>query len=147
MPGLGTASRGHRGGWGGGGVQGLSQMIKEIIKNLSINDRLHEIKSTRGTTYDIKITQDMQEGEWIISLHTKIEHLLKKTGFNQTRILLFTITKKNDPNVLYRRIELNLLDLVYNGAIKIPYEHNWEREMSTVSIYTNKYFDDYKSLT
>jgi len=114
------------------------------VNNLSINDRLFEIKVSKTSDYELKIVQRVQDKVWAVSLNKKIQSLLEKTGYNQHKQLTFTITKKNDPNVLIRRFEVAVLELIYKNVIEFPYENEWESNHLEVSIYTNKYFDNYK---
>jgi len=94
------------------------------------------------TVPDITICQDTVNKVWKIIINSTIKKALTAT-INTDYTLYFSITSKNDPNVLYRSLEFTVSNLVADGSLTIPFKYDIESNFDDVSIYTSKYFDNY----
>lgn len=99
------------------------------------------IKSKIDYEYDVKIVQDNYYKCWTIKLDKKTINTLKNTYLGNDT-LYFSITSKNDPNILYRIFKCSIKELLDN-TISFSFEYSWEFENEEVSVYTPKYFKKY----
>jgi hypothetical protein len=91
---------------------------------------------------DLTIEQNLKERKWIFSLSKEtLSFIVEQNSLIEENILL-SITKKDDPNILYRNIYIDLEKLA-TTFVNIPFESDYELGTNNVSIYTNKYFDTY----
>jgi hypothetical protein len=117
--------------------------ILELEKNIhvrNINNSL--LKIEKLTTYDkdncdIIVQQNNITQSWNFIVNKNLNFLK-----NVNDVLFFSITKKNDPNILYRTILVNVSNLTDN-IIQIPYVYNTETDLVNVSVFTNKVLDTY----
>lgn len=109
---------------------------------ISVNDRLYKIPKSKEET-DIKIQYSAKENYWRIFLDPplrKNKHFIQRPN----RINLhFSITAKNDPNILYNTFIVNLKELIDNDFFDIDCQFEFDPAVGEVSIYTAKYFDTY----
>lgn len=104
-------------------------------------NRLYMITKVKED-YDIKIVQDHNQKNWKIHLSPKTHKKLLENYIGNDALYL-SITEKNDPNILYKMIIINLRELIENKLIEFPFENTWEIANKEVSIYTPKFFDSY----
>ena len=108
----------------------------------SVEDRLYKIPETKDPA-DLTIQYDVAENYWRVFLDPplrKNKHLIQRPN----RINLhFSITAKNDPNILYNTFSINLKELIDNDFFDIDCQFEYNIPTTDVSIYTAKYFDTY----
>jgi hypothetical protein len=101
-----------------------------------ISDKIYQIiKVSKSQIYsfDVTIRQNVPDKMWDIFLNEKIKHITKK--------LFFSITAKNDPNILYRTI---LIDTDIEGiCTSVPFMFEQENDTTNISVYTNKILKNY----
>ena len=91
---------------------------------------------------DIIVRQDLINKEWKIKITPATKNFLISTTTPSNETLYFSVTSKFDPNILYRSLEVNASNLIYN-AVSIPFKYDVEGNKDNISIYTAKYFDNY----
>ena len=101
------------------------------------------IDSTLHLDNDIVIQQDTNNNVWNISINPHTKKFLRMSGYNPKETLYFSVTKKYDPNILYRSLEFTVGDLLSESLSIIPFICDSEQDPNNVSIYTAKYFDKY----
>lgn len=143
------------------GEKGIDEFIVEydiVNKKLNLKEvkRAHDndersilsfkeiSKHQKTKKVDVLIQQDFIEENWKVTLSSKIIENLKKESVRITANLFFSITKKNDPNILYRTISCSIGDLVDKGTLTFPFESQIEVDKTQISVYTSTYFDVYK---
>lgn len=92
---------------------------------------------------DVLLQQDFKNKVWRIQLSGKIKESLKNESVYIRSSLFFSITKKNDPNILYRTISSPIGELI-KDSVTFPFKYDFEFDKKEVSVYTSKYFDVYK---
>jgi len=92
-----------------------------IPKNIS-NANVTIIKNLKAKCWELKL--DAASKLFIESLK------------DSKNVFYFSVTKKNDPNILYRSIE-------FKNVSPVPFEYPFEFNNEDVSIYTSKYFNIY----
>lgn len=118
--------------------------LTEIFTNtnsIKIADKFYQIPKTIKDSYDLKIIQHIKNKEWIIQLNTSLINLRGARSLRDKK-MRFSITYKNDPNILYRNFTLSLNELLEDMSLYYAFESNEEAE--EVSIYTPKYFKLYR---
>lgn len=108
---------------------------------------LHEIPTvvtTEEKYYDVDliISQNLKETCWKIKISSEIQKACQNGAFLYKN-LLFSITDKHDPNVLYRLLRVDFSGLVLNGYMIFPFEEKFEEVESDISIFTSKVFESY----
>lgn len=92
--------------------------------------------------FDLMIRQDKLNNCWKIFLSDKTRTKLIESKYMLNSKIYFSITKKYNPNILYRFLEVNLKDLLYVKSVH-NFMYDWENEDKELSIYTPKLFDSY----
>lgn len=121
-------------------------------KNLSNNDlflsnnKLYMYKNNSSIIDDIDvlIIQNVKNYKWQVFLSDNIQRTIKQNHkSNLHRSFILSVTDLNDPNILYRTLNLQINDLILSKQIEIPFEYDWEKNGKSVSIFVDKYFDSY----
>ncbi len=99
--------------------------------------RVSKVDVSKIQNYDLTIRQNNQDKCW----NFFIRNDLKSLEYNNNN-MFFSITAKNDPNILYRTIVFNTTDL-YSGCVSIPYKYKSEEDVENTSVYTNKILETY----
>lgn len=103
-------------------------------------------KQQKTRKIDVLIQQDLKNKCWKIKLSKAIvESLINESIYIRSN-LFFSITKKNDPNVLYRTISCPIGELVKEENLEgksflFKYDTEYQKD---ISVYTSNYFDVYK---
>jgi hypothetical protein len=100
-------------------------------------------KKQKTRKIDVLIQQDIKNKTWMIELSDNIKENLRKESVYIRSNLFFSITKKDDPNILYRTINVPIGELV-KDKIFVSFETNEELDSAGLSVYTSKYFEIYK---
>jgi len=113
------------------------------IDSYYVDDLIYEVKEEQIKDADIRITKNVKDTCWKFSIggDLKANILAQKVSFKQ--IMFFSITKKNDPNILYKTISFNFEDLVDGKYIVLPFDSKFEFDNEPIGIYTIKRFDKY----
>jgi hypothetical protein len=110
-------------------------------KIVNITDKLHNVpKYSRDADLIIKCGTK----NWTVCLSPRHQDYFRsmKSVVDNIRFS-FSITKKNDPNILIDMFKIELYDLLSNPEVDISEQINIPKNMDNVSIYTFKYFDTY----
>ena len=91
---------------------------------------------------DFKIIKSNQDSSWIISISQETKNFINQKSLTILGTVLLHVTKKDDPNILYRNICVELEKLAEQD-IYVPFESEYEVNCKDLSIYTNKYFNTY----
>lgn len=118
---------------------------KDLILNCNKIFSIHFDSTTvvEKSEIDCYVIQDNTNNFWSFSLGEICKKELKPKKENLDNILIFSITSKEDPNLLYRYFQINLKDLFYKNAITFEFQFDFEFENEEVSIYTSKHFRTY----
>lgn len=117
---------------------------KYILKSLEqwrsdqlITAFIYELPTQTQDEYEISVIQNNKEKCWELKINPDFIKKLEEQNitFNPVE-QQFSVTKKYDPNVLYRTIKF-----VKNS--KIPFEYDFEFDNKDVSVYTIRKFSVY----
>jgi hypothetical protein len=112
--------------------------------NKDIQDYLYEIPSTDIVDPDITVIQDMPNKCWKFLLGTDLKTNLNKKKAKLRGVDLFSITKKHDPNILYKSLFVDLTRTLHDNYFIIPFDAEFETQDLDFSIYTLRKFDSYQ---
>ncbi len=99
--------------------------------------RVFKVEESKIQNYDLTVRQNNQDKCWNFFIRNELKSL--ESNNNN---MFFSITAKNDPNILYRTIVFNTTDL-YSGCVSIPYKYKSEEDIENTSVYTNKILESY----
>lgn len=107
---------------------------------IQVNDLIHKIKS--NSTYQIKVVKDNINKSWKVCLSNDLrKHLLDvQAPINDN--LKFSITKKNNPNILYRHFSCTTGNLLTDDFV-LDFSSQEEENLTNFSVYTNRKFEKY----
>ena len=110
-------------------------------KIVNITDKLHNVpKNSRDADLIIKCGTE----NWTVCLSPQHQDYFRSmTSVVDNLRFSFSITKKNDPNILIDMFKIELYDLLSNPEVDISEQINIPKNMDNVSIYTFKYFNNY----
>lgn len=111
------------------------------FKNYDINDHLYKIPMNVKKT-DIVVMQNLKKEKWEVKLNRKVTKKIIEDGFKSYSNLLFSVTKKDDPNIIYRSFKISIQDLIDQKSVSILFISKKEIT-DDLSVFTNKYFDTY----
>ena len=117
---------------------------KDTLKNgqlVLVGTQIYNYNTTKD--YDVIIQQNFVDKCWRIVLNPYTKAFLNTSGYSVKDKLYFSVTEKYDPNILYRTLELNAEELLWEKPPTIPFIYDVEQDGVNVSIYTAKYFEHY----
>lgn len=115
--------------------------VEDTTDNSDVNEFLYEVPDRYSKDYDILIEQNCKEKCWKILIGKELQTALSGAHFD--RVFDFSITKKRNPNIFYRRLEFDMRQLISRGGLDFPFTDNFELDNTAISLYTNKKFDVY----
>lgn len=117
-----------------------SKIINNEIIN-DVNNRIYEIKKNVSDP-DITIIQDTTTKCWKFKINQEILNNIVSNNMLISTPLIFSITKKHNPNILYRTFTVNFSDILEDIDFSIPFVYT-EEETRNFSIYTVKKMQSY----
>ena len=119
-----------------------SQLINDL-DSYNVNDLIYEVPTRKTKNADLTITQNTRDTCWKISVggNLKTNLLSQKVSFNNK--LSFSVTRKNDPNILYKTLQFDFNQFEDGKYLIIPFDQEFEFLGEPVSIYTMKKLDKY----
>jgi hypothetical protein len=105
-----------------------------------INQKIFQVDRVNRSqiqSYDLTIRQNNKDQCWNFFINDNLK-LLELNNNN----MFFSITAKNDPNILYRTIVFNTSDL-FSECVSVPYKFESESDIENISVYTNRIFEKY----
>jgi len=108
----------------------------------TVNDRIHEIKKNLIDA-DLTIIQDIKNACWKFNINDSLRSQLLAQNISINTPLFFSITKKHNPHVLYRTIEVKFSEILEQLDFSVPFIYN-DENTTTLSVYTIKKMQSYK---
>lgn len=113
----------------------------EDFKPYNINEYLFKIPTEGMTSSEITVVQNITKQCWEVKLKKSIAKKIKEDGFLSYSNMLFSVTKQDDPNIIYRSFKINVQSLVTTSSTKIPFVSKEENEQ--LSVFTSRHFNTY----
>lgn len=127
----------------------LDKKYKLVHKNInqrswvSILDSIYQIPLEKNDNYDIKILQNNVDYYWEISLSEELRNNVTPDSAEHSGFVNFSITRKDDPHELYQMIRVKFQNLLINSSVKVNYLFPESIDISNMSVYTMKKFENY----
>lgn len=115
-----------------------------ILDAYSVKDFIHELTEEEIAEADILLIQDIPNTCWKIQLGKNLRKNLKERGISLNHTLVFSITEKGDPNILYKTLSVHFSQVVGDNYYIIPFTMPFETLRIPVSAYTSKRFETYQ---
>lgn len=106
-----------------------------------VNESIYKFSNSRIA--DIILIQDIPNTCWKVEIDKILRTNLIKTQVGLDVLLTFSITVKDNPNILLKLLKISLRDLVNNGYSILPFTQEFENLGTKVSIYTSRKFNTY----
>jgi len=121
-------------------LQVTDQIEKVRIPN--VRDRLYKIPQH---VPDADLTISNYKDEWSIYIDNekRLEQVSMQKQFTFNLEMHFSITDKNDPNILHQAIKVSYQSLLNEEIVSLNDQIKTTIDPNNVSIYTAKYFDKY----
>ena len=128
-----------------GKTKALELKYKNEIEfnNFSVKEFIYQIPLTNIDDADITVIQDIDNTCWKILIGKEFKKSLRDKGIALNSTLYFSVTAKNDPNILYKLMSCNFAQSVKQNYFVIPFTEKFEYELSNISVYTVRLFDTY----
>ena len=121
----------------------LRLRINTNIDSYSVNDLIYEIPKNSIDNADLSITQNIKDTCWKIQIGGDLKANILSQHISLNNKVSLSVTRKNDPNILYKTLHVDFSSLENNKYVILPFTDKFEFEGEEVSIYTMKKFDEY----
>jgi len=125
----------------------LSLMDKDTPALVEKGQHLFDSNKSIFTPIDLKdtgtlmITWNHKDCQWEFSLDEEYKDRLRSLGLTTT--LLFFIALDKNVNFLIRTIKVDMRQLTSTPKVIVPFHHDSERDLNTISVSSKKFFDSY----
>jgi len=116
------------------------RFIEEEIQ-FDINNQIYKVPTVSVMRPDFTLQQDTKNYRWNLKLDEVLEESIKNQTVKFSSKLNFSITKRNDPHVLYNYFIVDLEN--YSPHYNIPFASDLELDVDNVSVYTTKRLETY----
>lgn len=110
----------------------------------SVNELIYQIPEQMIEDPDVLLIQDIPNTCWKIQIGKEFKKNLKSKGASLNANIMFSITEKNDPNILYKTLFVDFAKAVNDNYYIIPFSMPFETVDTPISVYTSKRFDTYQ---
>lgn len=121
----------------------LQSKFDQSFDAASVDDIIYEIPENSTEDADIQIVQDIPNTCWKIKVGNTLKKNIKSKGINLNATMMFSITEKGDPNILYKTLSAHVGQTLDDNYYIIPFSMPFEETLTSLSIYTVRRFDSY----
>ena len=114
------------------------------LDSTSVKDFIYELPQDSIDDADVQVIQDIPNSCWKIKLGNTLKSNIKNKGINLNARFLFSITKKGDPNILYKTLNVHIGQTVSDNYRIVPFDMPFETTSVPISVYTSRRFDTYQ---
>lgn len=122
----------------------LKSKYEFALDALTVNDSIYELPEDTIEDADVQVIQDIPNTCWKITLGKSLKENIKRKGINLNASFLFSVTKKGDPNILYKTLSVHIGQTVADNYCIVPFDMPFEATKIPVSVYTARKFDTYQ---
>lgn len=115
-----------------------------IFEQLTVNEFIYEIPTDNLIEPDITVIQDIPNTCWKIQIGKELKRNIRSKGVTFNSNMLFSITAKGDPNVLYKTLSVHFGKVVNDNYFIAPFDMPFETTEEPISVYTPRRFDTYQ---
>jgi hypothetical protein len=113
----------------------------KFLIDISVNDIIYKVPYSEK--FQIKIIQNIKEKKWVFLLNEETKVILENTNARLNEQLFFSVTQRDNPNILYRTFFIQIKDLVENQFCSFEFVDQKRETTDNVSVYTNRKFQSY----
>ena len=117
------------------------EIVSKVINYVSKSSSIIPIKMSTDVNSSLTVLHSSKNKSWTIMLSLDEQHRLVNDIINY-KINIF-ITSRNNKNLLYRIVSVDLADLVKQQNITVPFIANIEDDLSLISLSTVKFLESY----
>jgi hypothetical protein len=121
----------------------LQSKYDQSFDAASVNDIIYEIPTDNVDDADVQIVQDIPNTCWKIKVGNTLKKNIKSKGINLNASMMFSITEKGDPNILYKTLSVHVGQALNDNYYVVPFSMPFEETNTPLSIYTVRRFDTY----
>lgn len=115
------------------------------ISAATINDFIYEIpQQVSKKIPDLLVIQDIKNTCWKFVLNPEVKSNFESKGVTINERMMFSVTAKGDPNVLYKLLFVELGELARDGYVVLPFNMPFEYTREPISIFTSRKFSTYQ---
>lgn len=120
-----------------------SYALKEFFEeNLyDVNELIYKVVYNKDA--EIQVIQDLKNTCWKFLISPELRAKILEDKVSLKIGLSFSVTEKENPNILYRTLQFPFNDLIKNGYLIKDFKEDYEFDGTPVSIYTIKRFESY----
>ena len=122
----------------------LMSIHDQFMDQSSVNDFIYEIPTDEIEDPDILVIQDVPNTCWKIQIGKELKKNIRSKGVTLNSNILFSITAKGDPNVLYKTLSAHFGTMVGDNYFIAPFDMPFEHTQEPISIYTSRRLDTYR---
>ena len=122
----------------------LVHRFLQSIDGAGVNDFIYEIPENYSTTPDILVEHNIPETCWKIKLGKELKNNLAHNRIRLNQTLYFAVTKKHDPNILYKTLSIDFSQTLRDNYTVLPFSMPFEETDTPVSVFTAKTFGSYQ---
>lgn len=110
----------------------------------NVNDFIYNIPTLDIQGADITVIQDIPNTCWKIVIGETLRRNIREKGIRLNTNMMFSITEKNDPNILYKTLIVNTTQTINDNYCIVPFSMPFELTNTPISVYTARKFDTYQ---
>jgi hypothetical protein len=123
------------------------ELVHQFMKSFDgsdVNDFIYEIPENLSSAPDILVEHNIPETCWKINLGDQLKNNLASNRIRLNQTLYFAVTKKHDPNILYKTLSVDFSQTLRDNYSIIPFTMPFEKTSTPISVFTAKTFGSYK---
>lgn len=123
-----------------------------IVKKINKNDnntvvlsKFIEVTNSKHEDTEVLLVQNLKKGCWFVKLSDSVYKQFNEQLINLRASLFFSVTKRKDPNILYRTITIPFENFItYKNSVRVDFISDFEHIKNGASVYTQEYFKNYQ---
>lgn len=114
------------------------------INTPNINNLIYQIPADNLTDPDLILVQDFDNTCWKFFIGKNFKKNITNQTVSLNKKLQFSITVKDDPNILYKTFVVDFAETVKQNYSTLPFTEEFENKLVDLSIYTTRRFNTYQ---
>lgn len=114
------------------------------INTPNINNLIYQIPADNLTDPDLTLVQDFDNTCWKFFIGKNFKKNITNQTVSLNKKLQFSITVKDDPNILYKTFVVDFAETVKQNYSTLPFTEEFENKLVDLSIYTTRRFNTYQ---
>ena len=107
-------------------VYELKSRLIDELDSYNVNDLIYELPTRKTRNADLTITQNTKDTCWKISIGGNVKSNLLSQKLSLNNKLSFSVTRKDDPNILYKTLKFDFTEFQDGKYLIIPFDQDFE---------------------